>query len=345
MLFESESKASNFIKFNKDEIVKETGKAPVRSYYCQFCGGWHITSNPNEEIGARLNERDTQKINEVTELKNKVKEISQKTRIERDKLIAEYNTAKENLLIYMNLGKFDEAQECYTKATELLRNDRILWHNLNKNKIYIQHLGDILTVLEYEETHKGDVPQKLVEIVNTHEYSQLKENCVLSKTIESEIQSLKLSIEEVDEPVLKEKIRQIETSLTKFSGTKIEKNRFAKGYRLELKTISDAISKKKEIIKTSLQRESQKTDSIEFAKTQNKTYRRPISTSIAKDIVKKLESVIIDFNEGNVSRCEDTLEVCDIILDEVDRDDDMVIQKLRGIIETWRTRLTMSNIG
>ena len=42
MLFESQAKAENFIKYNGDGILEENGKAPVRSYYCKICGGWHV---------------------------------------------------------------------------------------------------------------------------------------------------------------------------------------------------------------------------------------------------------------------------------------------------------------
>lgn len=44
MLFAEKKNALNFIKFNYDEIYKETGKAPSRAYYCKACGGWHVTS-------------------------------------------------------------------------------------------------------------------------------------------------------------------------------------------------------------------------------------------------------------------------------------------------------------
>lgn len=40
MLFESEAKANNFIKFNKDTI--ENGDK-LRAYYCPACCGWHIS--------------------------------------------------------------------------------------------------------------------------------------------------------------------------------------------------------------------------------------------------------------------------------------------------------------
>ena len=40
MVFESESKAKNFIKFNGDDI--EFGN-DMRPYYCPACCGWHIS--------------------------------------------------------------------------------------------------------------------------------------------------------------------------------------------------------------------------------------------------------------------------------------------------------------
>lgn len=44
MLFDTESKADNFIRFNSKDIIDKNGKTPVRSYYCKVCGGWHVTS-------------------------------------------------------------------------------------------------------------------------------------------------------------------------------------------------------------------------------------------------------------------------------------------------------------
>lgn len=44
ILFESEKKANNFIKFNSQEIINDTGRAPIRSYFCIVCNGWHVTS-------------------------------------------------------------------------------------------------------------------------------------------------------------------------------------------------------------------------------------------------------------------------------------------------------------
>ncbi len=44
ILFETEKKALNFIKFNAEEIASESGYSPVRAYFCIYCGGYHVTS-------------------------------------------------------------------------------------------------------------------------------------------------------------------------------------------------------------------------------------------------------------------------------------------------------------
>ena len=60
MWFETQSKADNFLKFNKDSIAAVSGKAPTRSYYCSFCCGWHVTSIDDVEMAKERDERDEQ---------------------------------------------------------------------------------------------------------------------------------------------------------------------------------------------------------------------------------------------------------------------------------------------
>lgn len=45
VLFETRSKAMNFIRYNAADIREESGFAPVRAYRCSCCAGWHVTSN------------------------------------------------------------------------------------------------------------------------------------------------------------------------------------------------------------------------------------------------------------------------------------------------------------
>lgn len=62
MLFETREKADNFIRFNSPDMLAEGGTAPVRSYYCRICCGWHVTSNPSVEEGEALDLRDEARV-------------------------------------------------------------------------------------------------------------------------------------------------------------------------------------------------------------------------------------------------------------------------------------------
>lgn len=103
MLFETESQARNFIKFNSQLILEEKGKAPVRCYYCTMCGGWHVTSNPNAELGERID-------------RNKTELISKFTKSQEDKdVLAEYEERLKQHLDEVNMrmvfGLLDAAKD------------------------------------------------------------------------------------------------------------------------------------------------------------------------------------------------------------------------------------------
>ena len=69
MLFESKEKADKFIAYNSEGILEENGKAPVRSYYCGMCGGYHVTSNPSIVAGESLDQRDQMIFNKLDVIK------------------------------------------------------------------------------------------------------------------------------------------------------------------------------------------------------------------------------------------------------------------------------------
>ena len=50
LLFETERKALNFIRYNGDTIEKESGYRPIRAYYCHCCGGYHTTSQRHNTL-------------------------------------------------------------------------------------------------------------------------------------------------------------------------------------------------------------------------------------------------------------------------------------------------------
>ena len=76
MLFATKEEAIRFLKYNADDIEHETGKRPVRTYYCTACGGWHITSKPQSSdyhsLVKRYGETDGKKIfDEVSAIKGR----------------------------------------------------------------------------------------------------------------------------------------------------------------------------------------------------------------------------------------------------------------------------------
>ncbi len=68
--FDTKQKADSFITFNADEIYETSGHAPVRSYYCVKCCCWHVTSNPSQEVGERLDRRDRKNMKTIIDLES-----------------------------------------------------------------------------------------------------------------------------------------------------------------------------------------------------------------------------------------------------------------------------------
>jgi hypothetical protein len=109
MLFETEKKAANFIRFNKDEIEAESGIGPQRAYYCLFCGGWHIT-HYKETRGKTRNEKLFEVFNpakdeseyhiesEIPKEKPKVESKPEKKRNPDNRNQSNYNKPTDKLL-------------------------------------------------------------------------------------------------------------------------------------------------------------------------------------------------------------------------------------------------------
>lgn len=57
MVFQTQEKAENFIKFNADNIAEKSRNVPVRSYFCPACGGWHVTHVQDSSEYTRTDEQ------------------------------------------------------------------------------------------------------------------------------------------------------------------------------------------------------------------------------------------------------------------------------------------------
>lgn len=122
MLFDTEKKANNFIAFNQEEIREESGYAPQRSYFCLFCGGWHITSI-KEEIGKSKKEELLEQL--LIEKANK----KEKTTSEKSKINHAENRDKLFLEIESKIKKMDNNEK------ELFFNEQINFLNKEMEEI------------------------------------------------------------------------------------------------------------------------------------------------------------------------------------------------------------------
>lgn len=108
MLFETESKAKNFIKFNGSDVEY---RGELRTYYCPACGGYHISSKEHKKNYDSQTER----------------------------LIDAYRKMK-------NMPGLDEiamTSECYNMLVELgFKNRRAINHELRSDK-FVQFPGQI----------------------------------------------------------------------------------------------------------------------------------------------------------------------------------------------------------
>ena len=104
--------------------MEESGKAPIRSYYCEICGGYHVTSNNSKTHAEWLDNRDKVLAEEVDRrVKANLKPESNQKQTNQE---PKSKGAKENKLdileqleqsdILMTKGMLDEAGELLAKC-------------------------------------------------------------------------------------------------------------------------------------------------------------------------------------------------------------------------------------
>ena len=148
MLFETEKKANTFIKFNKEEIEIESGKSPIRSYYCISCDGWHTTSKTENTNVKSKTEKILELYDEHKEKRKlEIKENAEKKKNREENLIKQIEGIEEKIKIIetidVNNNTFDR--------TEILSNAIIEFEIVKKyfgNKKKRQAIADKLNTLK-----------------------------------------------------------------------------------------------------------------------------------------------------------------------------------------------------
>lgn len=165
MLFETQAKADNFIRYNGDDILEESGKAPVRSYYCEICGGYHVTSNPSVESGELLNQRDRRLIEAAIAFKKKKGLAHEKDVEEYKVLCASLHKRLEKVRALLLSGKLADAEDLLDICgleIEALYSCR--FKDAGKSRGIKEKIEKMTDVLSYAKEVQGGAEQNMPEI-------------------------------------------------------------------------------------------------------------------------------------------------------------------------------------
>lgn len=177
MLFEEKKNADNFIRFNQEIILEESGKAPVRSYYCVFCSGWHVTSNPSLEHGEEQDKRDMDLIENTISVKHDISSFNMAI----NQKIIEIKRA-----IYLSIDSFDfykEYEYCRLLLPEFLRINPCASKSKLLQQIYM--VSDVLsTFTEIKLMDISELKRFLVTLNSDSEKVTLIKRYAISKLID-----------------------------------------------------------------------------------------------------------------------------------------------------------------
>lgn len=331
MLFESKAKADNFIRYNSEGILEENGKAPVRSYYCELCGGYHVTSNPSDEIGEMLNKRDHLRIEKIYAYKEEieiVKSVSGNLSKRLDKIrtllfFGDSDTAEELMEICQldldelsshnmrGTGKFTTQQRKVEKMYNMLRSVKGLYNISEKEQ------EDILSYTGVE--HEKIIIRKIFHNVIIHKK-------ILSLLSENESSFMHGNIEDIE--------KRLEEVKILFSGMsqKKAKNSFGK---------SRALAQNQKLRLNALKKRHDTSTETTEAVNQNKETHYQETTDYKEkvlaliDCIKSIENA---FNEGDYETCEISIEKGYYMLYELNVNDKNT-ELLERHLDKWSKQL------
>lgn len=328
MFFETKSKADNFIKFNKDEILKEKGYAPVRSYYCEFCCGFHVTSNSSIEVGERLDEKEHEIMTQFSQTKLDGLYFNEFY----VGMIKEIDLAKK-MLYECDFQKIEQLRE----KLQNLRTQHKVLQNLPPLKMEkflllsekVENLYDLeIKIKKFIESDDDTLNKYLSSEHPSVEMSFIINGLLLKRQVLKEIEVIQIQLNEgniAKALELKKELRHIVS--TRENVQKKMKSECNK----KISEIEHIIAqKKKEIQNKTLPVEE---EPRVISPEEQISYR---STII--DAINILEEIKACFDNGDIDLCETKLETADFIVCELDVEDENT-ELVRSYIDMWKQKI------
>ena len=336
MLFETQAKADNFIRYNSEGILEENGKAPVRSYYCEMCGGYHVTSNPSAEVGERFNQRDRQLIHNITAYQKEIEEVKA--------LSALLSKRLERIMALLFFGQVDEAEDLLDIC------------NLDIEEISSHPLRGTgkLTTLRGRVDKMYKLMASVKDLLGKTEEEQA--NYISNPTLEKDDYTLGIIISNV------RTIREIDALLNENESSLANCNTDDVSERLfrcqELLANIQRAGKKEVTAKynTLFDEQQRKLNKLQAGKL-NATIKPKAEERITTDnkkalqyfnekeyksailsLIERLEIIQKTFNDGDYDTCETALEIAYYMLDEIQANDDNTTL-IKRQLDQWTERI------
>ena len=318
MLFETQAKADNFIRYNSEGILEENGKAPVRSYYCEMCGGYHVTSNPSAEVGEQLNQRDRQLIHNITAYQKEIKEVKA--------LRALLSKRLERIKALLFFGQVDEAEDLLDIC------------NLDIEEISSHPLRGTgkLTTLRGRVDKMYKLMASVKDLLGKTEEEQA--NYISNPTLEKDDYTLGIIISNV------RTIREIDALLNENESSLANSN---------TDDVSERLFRCRELL-ANIQRDGKKEVTAKYntlfdeqqrklrITTDNKKapqyFNKKEYKSAILSLIERLEIIQKTFNDGDYDTCETALEIAYYMLDEIQANDDNTTL-IKRQLDQWTERI------
>ena len=342
MLFESQSKADNFMKYNSDAILEENGKAPVRSYYCEFCCGYHVTSDPSPTHGQKLNKRDKSLQDKLVNNFKKNEEFLKLQESIRKRLEASKRMIK--------MGKVEEAEDlldaCELYLTEQDGKNFSLKERAKLTSLYgridalrriLPQLREILNlpfeqqlsfIADETDDSKSEIRGKVANIILERDVMPIVDDN--DKLID------KNQLEGITERIAYclEILKSIKTAKKKKKITTIEGRLFNQSQLVKKKTTNLMNQKTAAVTGESCDHDNSKSSHPETKEKPKGCILPAYYKATLTTLIKKLELIAQAYEKKDYEECEVLIDVTNAIIAELDVDDDN-IRLIRSNLDRW----------
>lgn len=336
MLFESKAKADNFIAYNSDGMMEENGKAPVRSYYCELCRGYHVTSNPSTVAGESLDRRD-QKMVELIENYTKGSEDFKQI---HERISDEIDRAKRQ----MYLGNFEDIEQLYEEFQ--IDQDFLLKLPLKIRGKYVQlHqrveiLKDVAEQMEeLSQLSMKEITEKLVFEDPSKKEKELRtimRGYLVIQNCKKNIENIQQLMEEENWGEARNVITSLRAEMPEVKGAAVVKECLI-SYQQELIKLEKVIADKKKLAKKKEPAPIVVKPESEKQQQRGEKYKAAILS-----VIERIEKVKQAFEQNDLDTCESELEIAEFLMDDFTIEDENT-KLLRGQIEMWKKKIAEGN--